>query len=48
MSATFIAYIAIVVFSLMVFGLFLTAKEFLNASNDPSQVVGEKGEIKKT
>ena len=47
MSASFIAYIAIVVFSLMVIGLLLTAKEFLNVSNDPSQVVGEKGETNK-
>jgi hypothetical protein len=47
MSTTLIAYLAMVVFTLMVIGLFLTAKEFLNASNDPSQIVGEKRDIRK-
>jgi len=48
MSTTVIAYLAVVVFFLMVVGLFLTAKEFLDVSNDPSQFVGEKSDIRKS
>lgn len=48
MSTITLAYIAIIVFVLMVIGLFLSAREFLKMSDDPSQVVGSKMEYKKS
>tara|TARA_B100001123_G_C14781701_1_gene816844 strand:- start:87 stop:248 length:162 start_codon:yes stop_codon:yes gene_type:complete len=48
MSTMTIAYIAIAVFVLMVIGLFLSAREFLRISDDPSQVVGVKSDQEKS
>ncbi len=48
MSTMTLAYIAIFVFILMLIGLFLSAREFLKVSDDPSQVVGSKMEYRKT
>ena len=48
MSTMTIAYIAIAVFVLMVIGLFLSAREFLRISDDPSQVVGVKSDHEKS
>ena len=47
MSTIMLAYVAIFVFTLMLVGLFLSAREFLKVSNDPSQVVGENSDLKK-
>lgn len=46
MTATTIAYISIVVFGLMIIGLYLTAREFLRVSDDPSSVEGVDSDIK--
>jgi hypothetical protein len=40
MTSTTILYIALLVFGLMIVGLYLSAKEFLKASTDPSEVKG--------
>ena len=48
MTTMTIAYIAISVFVLMVIGLFLSAREFLRISDDPSQVVGVKSDQEKS
>jgi hypothetical protein len=48
MSTMTLAYIAIAVFVLMVVGLFLSAREFLRISDDPSQVVGVKSDQEKS
>jgi hypothetical protein len=48
MSTMTLAYIAIAVFVLMVIGLFLSAREFLRISDDPSQVVGIKSDLEKS
>lgn len=42
MNAITLFYIAIVVFSLMVTGLYLTVREFLRVSVDPSKAKDEK------
>jgi len=47
MSTVMIAYVAIFVFTLMLIGLFLSAREFLKVSNDPSKVVGVNSDLKK-
>jgi hypothetical protein len=47
MSTMTLAYIAIAVFCLMAIGLFLSAREFLRISDDPSQVVGVKSDQEK-
>lgn len=41
MNAMTLFYIAIVVFCLMVIGLYLTAREFLRVSVDPSKHKGD-------
>jgi hypothetical protein len=46
MTATTIAYISIVVFGLMIIGLYLTAREFLRVSDDPSSVEGVDSNLK--
>ena len=48
MSTMTLAYIAILVFVLMLIGLFLSAREFLKVSNDPSQVVGANSDLRKS
>ena len=48
MSTMTLAYIAILVFVLMLIGLFLSAREFLKVSDDPSQVVGVNSENRKS
>ncbi|MDG2176349.1 MAG: hypothetical protein P8M72_09515 [Gammaproteobacteria bacterium] len=48
MNALTLAYIAIAVFMLMSIGLFLSAREFLRISDDPSQIVGVKSEQEKS
>tara|TARA_B110000467_G_C18217949_1_gene421333 strand:- start:18 stop:275 length:258 start_codon:yes stop_codon:yes gene_type:complete len=48
MSAVALAYIAIAVFMLMLIGLFLSAREFLRISDDPSQIVGVKSDQEKS
>jgi hypothetical protein len=40
MNSMALFYIAIVVFGLMITGLYLSVREFLSASADPSQVKG--------
>ena len=47
MSTMNLAYIAIGVFVLMVVGLFLSAREFLRISDDPSQAVGVNSDQEK-
>ena len=47
MITQILPFIAIFVFTLMLIGLFLSAREFLKLSDDPSQVVGEKSDQKK-
>ena len=48
MNIVALAYIAIAVFILMLIGLFLSAREFLSISDDPSQVVGKKPDQEKS
>jgi len=48
MSTMTLAYISIAVFILMLIGLFLSAREFLRISEDPSQVVGVKSDQDKS
>lgn len=40
MSSMTLFYIAMVVFSLMITGLFLSVREFVHASREPSKVKG--------
>ena len=40
MTAMTLFYIAIIVFSLLITGLYLSIREFLEASNEPSKVKG--------
>jgi hypothetical protein len=40
MTSTTILYFALLVFGLMLVGLYLTAKEFLRVSSDPSKAKG--------
>jgi len=46
MSTMTLAYIAILVFFLMLVGLFLSAREFLRVSDDPSKLEGTKSKDK--
>ena len=48
MNTMTLAYIAIAVFMLMLIGLFLSAREFLRISDDPSQIVGVKSDQEKS
>ena len=48
MNTMTLAYIAIAVFMLMLIGLFLSVREFLRISDDPSQFVGVKSGQKKS
>jgi hypothetical protein len=48
MNTMTLAYIAIAVFMLMLIGLFLSVREFLRISDDPSQFVGVKSDQKKS
>ena len=45
MSPMTLAYISILVFFLMLVGLFLSAREFLRVSDDPSKVEGIKPKV---
>jgi len=44
MTAITLFYIAIAVFSLMIIGLFLSVREFLQVSEEPSKVKGADSE----
>jgi hypothetical protein len=46
MSPMTLAYIAMLVFFLMLIGLFLSAREFLRVSDDPSKMEGVKPKVK--
>jgi hypothetical protein len=46
MSPMTLAYISILVFFLMLAGLYLSAREFLRVSNDPSKMEGIKPKVK--
>jgi hypothetical protein len=45
MSPMTLAYISILVFFLMLVGLFLSAREFLRVSDDPSKSEGIKPKV---
>ena len=46
MSPMTLAYISILVFFLMLVGLYLSAREFLRVSDDPSKMEGRKPKVK--
>ena len=46
MSPMTLAYISILVFFLMLVGLYLSAREFLRVSDDPSKMEGVKPKVK--
>ena len=46
MSSMILAYISILVFFLMLVGLYLSAREFLRVSDDPSKLEGIKPKVK--
>ncbi|MDG2091105.1 MAG: hypothetical protein P8J61_08440 [Gammaproteobacteria bacterium] len=46
MSPMTLAYISILVFFLMLVGLYLSAREFLRVSDDPSKMEGIKPKVK--
>ena len=46
MSPMTLAYISILVFFLMLVGLYLSAREFLRVSHDPSKMEGIKPKVK--
>ena len=46
MSPMTLAYISILVFFLMLVGLYLSAREFLKVSDDPSKMEGIKPKVK--